>query len=87
MRRKGKKRLPNRSPAPLSVPASINQCWPMDFMWDALRCGRRFRTFNIVDDFNREVLAIEIDLSLPAQRVIRVLERVVAWRGFPAKLL
>lgn len=86
MRRKGKKRLPNRSPAPLSVPASINQCWSMDFMCDALMCGRRFRTFNIVDDFNREVLAIEIDLSLPAQRVIRVLERVVAWRGFPAKL-
>ncbi|KTD16174.1 ISxcC1 transposase [Legionella jordanis] len=58
----------------------------MDFMCDALMCGRRFRTFNIVDDFNCEVLAIEIDLSLPAQRVIRVLERVVAWRGFPAKL-
>ncbi|CZG50867.1 Integrase core domain [Legionella pneumophila] len=58
----------------------------MDFMCDALMCGRRFRTFNIVDDFNREVLAIEIDLSLPAQGVIRVLERVVAWRGFPAKL-
>ncbi|HFF3079714.1 TPA: IS3 family transposase, partial [Legionella pneumophila] len=86
MRRKGKKRLPNRSPEPLSVPASINQCWSMDFMCDALMCGRRFRTFNIVDDFNREVLAIEIDLSLPAQRVIRVLERVVAWRGLPAKL-
>ncbi|HAT8740573.1 TPA: DDE-type integrase/transposase/recombinase, partial [Legionella pneumophila] len=43
-------------------------------------------TFNIVDDFNREVLAIEIDLNLPAQRVIRVLKRVVAWRGLPAKL-
>lgn len=55
-------------------------------MCDALMCGRRFRTFNIVDDFNREVLAIEIDLNLPAQRVIRVLERVVAWRGLPAKL-
>lgn len=44
------------------------------------------RTFNIVDDFNREVLATEIDLSLPAQRVIRVLDRVIAWRGLPAKL-
>ena len=49
-------------------------------------CGRRFRTFNIVDDFNREALAIEIDLNLPAQRIIRVLERVVAWRGYPNKL-
>lgn len=86
MRRKGKKRLPNRSPEPLSVPASINQCWSMDFMCDALMCGRRSRIFNLVDDFNGEVLAIEIDLSLPAQRVVRVLERVVSWRGLPAKL-
>ena len=58
----------------------------MDFMSDALMCGRRFRTFNVVDDFNREALAIEVDLSLPAQRVIRVLERAVAWRGYPNKL-
>lgn len=86
MRRKGKKRIPNRSPDPLCVPMAMNQCWSMDFMCDALMCGRRFRTFNVLDDFNREVLAIEIDLSLPAQRVIRVLERVVAWRGLPAKL-
>ena len=85
-RRKGKKRLPNRNPAPLAVPATMNQCWSMDFMSDALMCGRRFRTFNVVDDFNREVLAIDVDLSLPAQRVIRVLERIVAWRGLPAKL-
>ncbi len=49
-------------------------------------CGRRFRTFNIVDDFNREALAIEIDLSLPAARVIRVLERVSLFRGYPEKL-
>ena len=49
-------------------------------------CGRRFRTFNVVDDFNREALAIEIDLNLPAQRIIRVLERIVAWRGYPDKL-
>lgn len=58
----------------------------MDFMSDSLFCGRRFRTFNVVDDFNREVLAIEIDLNLPAPRVIRVLERIIAWRGYPAKL-
>jgi putative transposase len=50
----------------------------MDFMSDALFCGRRFRTFNVVDDYNREALAIEIDLSLPAPRVIQVLERIVA---------
>ena len=58
----------------------------MDFMSDSLFCGRRFRTFNLVDDFNREALAIEIDLNLPEPRVIRVLEKAVAWRGCPSKL-
>ena len=85
-RRRGKKRLPTRNPAPLSVPANANHSWSIDFMSDSLFCGRRFRTFNIVDDFNREVLAIEIDLSLPSLRVIRVLERVIAWRGYPKQL-
>jgi putative transposase len=85
-RRRGKKRLPNRNPAPLAVPERANHCWSMDFMSDSLMCGRRFRTFNLVDDFNREALAIEIDIGLPAQRVIRVLDRVVAWRGYPSKL-
>jgi putative transposase len=81
-----KKRLPPRTPAPLTVPGQINQSWSMDFMSDALWCGRRFRTFNVVDDFNREALSIEIDLNLPAARVIRTLERVAAWRGYPAKI-
>lgn len=85
-RRRGKKRLPSRHPQPLCVPATSNQCWSMDFMSDALMCGRRFRTFNVVDDFNREALAIEIDLNLPAPRIIRVLDRLVAWRGYPNKL-
>lgn len=58
----------------------------MDFMSDALWCGRRFRTFNVVDDFNREALSVEIDLNLPAARVIRTLERIAAWRGYPAKI-
>ncbi len=53
---------------------------------DALWGGRRFRTFNVVDDFNREALTIEVDLNLPAQRVIRVLEKIAAWRGYPQKL-
>jgi len=55
-------------------------------MSDSLFCGRRFHTFIIIDDFNREVLAIEIDLSLPSLRVIRVLERVIALRGYPKQL-
>ena len=59
LRRKGKKRLPNRNQEPLAVPEQVNQCWSMDFMSDALFCGRRFRTFNVVDDCNREALPIE----------------------------
>lgn len=86
LRRKGKRRLPGRHPEPLAVPAEVNQTWSADFMHDALYCGRRFRTFNLVDDYNRELLAIEIDLNLPAQRVVRVLDRVAAWRGLPQKI-
>ncbi len=85
-RRKGKQRLPVRNPAPLATPEALNQSWSIDFMHDALTCGRRFRTFNVVDDFNREALAIEIDLNIPAQRVVRVLNRIVANRGYPLKM-
>ena len=81
-RRKGKHRLPVRNPAPLATPEALNQSWSIDF----LVCGRRFRTFNVVDDFNREALAIEIDLNIPAQRVVRVLDRIVANRGYPLKM-
>jgi len=86
LRRKGKRRLPTPNPSPLSVPACINQCWSVDFMSDSLWCGRSFRTFNVLDDYNREVLAIEVDLNLPALRIIRVLERVALTRGYPRKL-
>ncbi len=85
-RRKGKKRLPTRCPAPLVVSEVMNECWSADFMSDALWGDRRFRTFNVVDDFNREVLAIEVDFNLPAERVVRTLERIAATRGYPLKL-
>jgi len=58
----------------------------MDFMSDQLADGRTFRTLNVIDDFNREGLAIEVDLSLPALRVIRTLERIIEWRGLPLNL-
>ena len=58
----------------------------MDFMSGALMCGRRFRTFNVVDDFNRESLAIEVDLNLPAPRVIWVLNRITSQRGYPERV-
>ncbi len=63
-----------------------NVCWSIDFMHDSLTSGQRFRTFNVLDDFSRECLAIEIDTSLTAVRVTRVLDRVSAWRVFPEKM-
>jgi putative transposase len=86
IRRKGKQRLPNRNPKPLCVPAEANQSWSVDFMSDSLFDGRTFRTFNVVDDYNREALGIEVDLNLPAKRIIRVLERIAMWRGYPIQI-
>lgn len=83
LRRKRKKRLPERVKEPLQQPESINQIWSMDFMSDALTTGRKVRVLNLIDDFNREALAIEVDSSLPAERVIRVLDQVIFWRGKP----
>ena len=58
------------------MPERPDQVWSADFMSDALYHGTRFRTFNVIDDYNREALAIEIDTSLCAPRVVRVLERL-----------
>jgi putative transposase len=58
----------------------------MDLMSDCLFCRRCFRTFNVVADFNREAVAIEVDLGLTAMRVFRELEGIAAWHGYPKKL-
>lgn len=79
-------RLLRERPDPLSVPVAINQVWSMDFMSDALADGRTFRTFNVLDDYNREGLGIEVDFSLPSLRVTRVLEQIIEWRGKPAAI-
>ena len=68
------------------TPTTPNQVWSIDFMSDSLADGRRYRLFNVIDDFNRESLAIEVDTSLPSLRVIRVLERLIALRGKPANI-
>jgi len=83
IRRRAKKRLPARVKQVLFQPENINQVWSIDFMCDSLWDGRRFRLLNIVDDYNREVLKIEVDTSLPTQRVIRVLEQIELTRGLP----
>ena len=70
---------PNASP--LATPEALNQSWSVDFMHDARVCGRRFLTFNVVDDFNSEALSIEIDLNLLALCVVCVLDRIAAIRS------
>ena len=86
LRRKYKKRLPQRVKEPLEVPSHVNHNWSMDFMSDALEDGRKIRVLIILDDFNREVLAIEAGLSIPAQRVVRVLKQLKEERGLPQKI-
>ena len=85
-RRRRKRRLPARVRQPLAVPDGPNQCWSLDFMSDALTDGRRFRTLNVVEDWNREVLGLEVDFSLPAVRAVRLLTELVARHGAPARL-
>ena len=83
LRIKPKKRLSSRNPQPLKQPERPNEVWSFDFMSDSLASGRSFRTLNIIDDFNREGLWIEIDTGLPSTRVIRVLEYLADCRGLP----
>ena len=86
LKRKPKKRLPARTAQALAVPGRANQTWSLDFMSDALSNGRAFRTLNVIDDYNREALWIEVDTSLPAERVVRVLEQLLFWRGKPTRI-
>jgi putative transposase len=75
-----------RQPEPLAVPDAPNMVWSMDFMADRLGGGRAFQLLNVLDDFNREGLGIEVDFSLPAERVIRSLNRIIEWRGRPGAI-
>ena len=86
IRRRAKKRLPERVKQPLLAATAPNQMWSIDFMSDRLEDGRSFRLLNVLDDFNRESLAIEVDTSLPTLRLIRVLNRLIAQRGKPANI-
>ena len=86
LRIKPRRRLKRNKPKPLNTPKSINQVWSIDFMHDSLSNGRAFRTFNVIDDYNREGLGIEVDYSLPAQRVVRTLNRIIEWRGKPNEI-
>lgn len=97
LRIKPRRRIKRDKPDVLSVPFSLqsihwidcltlnppNLVWSMDFMADRLADGRQFRLLNVLDDFNREGLGIEVDFSLPAERVVRALDQIIEWRGKP----
>lgn len=86
LRRKRKRRFPTRVKQPLMVPIRKNEVWSMDFMSDSLIDGRKIRTLNIMDDYNREVMAIEVGLSYPALRVVRTLNQLKEISGLPKKI-
>ncbi len=83
LRRAAKRRLPKRERVPLYVPRLPDTVWSADFVSDALACGRRFRTFNVVDDFNREALHIEVDTSITSLRLVRIFEQLQRDHGLP----
>lgn len=76
LRIKPKKRLVREKPDPLSVPDQINVSFSMDFMHDQLGDRRSYLLLNIIDDYNREDLDVEVDFSLPSERVIRTLNQI-----------
>ena len=84
--RRVKRVLPKRVPRPMHVVERPNHQWALDFVHDTLYCDRRFRALNVIDEGTRECLAIETDTSLPAQRVVRVLEQLKAERGVPFQI-
>ena len=86
LHRKPKKRLAARTALALVVPVLSDQIGSLDFMSDSLSNGRNIRTLNIIDDYNREALWIEVDTSLPAERVVRVLVGLLLWRTTPKQI-
>lgn len=83
IRRRTRKRLPARVKQALFQPDTINKVWSIDYMTESLWDGRRVRLLNIMDDFSREMLILEIDTSLPALRLLRALDRLKESRGVP----
>jgi len=83
LRIKPRKRISKGEAKCLLQPLRRNLCWSIDFMSDALSTGMKFRTLNVIDDYNREGLLIEPSYSLRAQKVTALLERLAKRRGYP----
>ena len=84
--RRTRRRVPRRPRVPLCAPPVLNRTWALDFMRDTLYDGRVFRTLNVLDQGNREALAIQVGMSLPSRRVLALLDELVALHGAPAAL-
>jgi len=87
VRKRLKRRVALGRGNPAPVVSSMNGRWSLDFVHDSLETGRRIRTLNIVDDFTRECLAIEVDTSLSGRRVARVLDTIGEIRGYPKTIV
>lgn len=81
VRKRGGRKRALGTRAPMAIPQGANQRWSLDFVSDALNCGRRFRILTVVDDFSRECLGLAVDASLSGVRVARELDRIIAVRG------
>jgi putative transposase len=86
LRRKRKRRINRPYEEGLSQPIFSNVMWSIDFISDALQDGRRLRTFNIIDDYNRQCLGIEVGISMPSQRVTRILSQAIETYGKPLSI-
>jgi len=86
LRRKTPKRLLEAIRKPLVQATHCNECWSLDFISDSLQDGHKFRTLNVQNDYSREAFGVEIDFSLPAKGVTRLLDQLVAKRGKPKRL-
>ena len=84
LRIRPRRRLKRHKPEPLKEPIKRNQVWSVDFMHDQLSSGRKIRLFNIIDDYKRAGLAIDVGYSFPAFRMIRSLNQLIEWRGNPS---
>lgn len=85
-RRKHKRRIPKRFREALLQPDGINNTWSIDFMHDTLIGGRKVRILNILDDYNREALAVKADHSQSGNTVVTTLEEIISWRGKPVEI-
>jgi putative transposase len=86
-RRQRRRRICAQARVLLAAPMRANETWTMDFLQDALASGRKVRTLSIEDAYTREMLAIEVDTSLPSLRVVRVLEKLRQHRALPVRIV